>query len=95
MSYNISTYIQEKSTIKAKIEAIDAIIDAMLTQALNIVENEGTASYSLDDGQVKISTQYTSMEQVEQGIRSLERLRNMYLNRLNGNITILRGKLNY
>lgn len=87
-------YIQSKDTLDGKIGAIEALIDAMLANAIDIVEDSGTMSYSMDDGQMKVSTQYRSMKEVTKAILSLEQLKNLYVNRRNGHRTILRGKLN-
>ena len=92
--YTSKQYIESCESLDAKIIAIDKLIDAMLLNAIDDVANNGTASYSLDDGQMKISTQYRSAADVSAGIVWLEKLKYIYVNRRDGNITILRGKLN-
>lgn len=96
MDYNsIQEYLQASSSISDKICKIDIIIDAMLDQSLAIVGDSGTFSYSMDDGQMKVSTQYRSMDEVLKGVEGLEKIRIRYVNRLTGPITVLRPKLNY
>ncbi len=91
----ISEYIQSKTSLDSKIAAIDALIDQMITSAADAIDNSGTASYSFDDGQMKVSTQYRSVDEVMKGIASLEKIKQIYVNRRNGSITVLRGRLNY
>lgn len=88
-------YIQSKASLTAKIIAIEALIDAMLLSSIEAIENSGTASYSMDDGQMKVMTQYRSMSEVTAGIKELEKIKQIYVNRRNGNVTILRGRLKY
>lgn len=89
----ISEYISLKPDYSSRIAAIEQLIDKML---LSIAEQSGGGSlsgiseYQLDDGQIKIKTSYHSIAQVEAGINSLERLKNIYVNRMQGRFTILR-----
>lgn len=93
--YTISEYIESQSSIKAKIDAIQSLIDSMLSKAIEAVDNSGTAEYLLDDGQVRIQTKYRSAVEVSKGIERLESILQMYINRHNGRATVLRGRLNY
>lgn len=93
-TYTIYEYIQSKSDLEGKITAIDTLINNMLAKMLEVVSNEGTATYSLDDGQSKISTTYRSVEEVEKGIFALEKLKNLYVRRYSGRAVVLRGGLN-
>lgn len=88
-------YIQSKESLDAKITAIEALIDAMLLNAVDTVDDSGTMSYSMDDGQMKVTTQYRSAEDITKGILSLEKLLHIYINRRDGHISVLRGRLNY
>lgn len=98
----VKEYIQSKSSLAAKIAAIEALIDKMLLDTIDTegtppdwIDNAGVASYTMDDGQMKVSTQYRSIDQVVNGIKALEKLLQMYINRSNGHVTVLRGRLNY
>jgi predicted signal transduction protein with EAL and GGDEF domain len=92
---NFKEYIQSQSTLDAKILAIEALIDEMLLNTIDTIGDSGTMSYSLDDGQMKVLTQYRSAKEITAGVLSLEKLKNIYVGRRDGNITILRGGLNY
>ena len=90
--YTIDEYISVQNNYQGKILAIDTLIDLML---LNLAKQAGSDmsginEYQLDDGQIKIRTVYTSLKDLEQGIRALETLKQMYLNRMHGRTVILR-----
>lgn len=95
MELTVTEYIQSKTSLDAKILAIEVLIDAMILSSVEYVENSGTLSYSMDDGQMKVSTQYRSVQEITNGIRGLERILQLYINRRNGNLTVLRSRLNY
>lgn len=93
--YTIQEYIQSCESLDSKIKSIEALITAMMDQAFDAIGNTGTASYSMDDGQMKVTTNYRTMSEITQGIKDLEKLLQLYINRRNGSITVLRGRLNY
>jgi len=93
--YTLSEYITSRASNKAKIEAIELLIDSMYDKMIDAIDDSGTASYTLDDGQMKISTEFRSLDQIIKGILALETQLQMYINRYNGRTTILRGRLNY
>lgn len=92
--YSISEYITSRASNKAKIEAIEVLIDLMYDTMASAIDDSGTASYTLDTGQTKISTEFRSLDQIIKGIHALDTQLQMYINRYNGRITILRGRLN-
>ncbi len=95
VNYTISEYIQSRDGLKSKIQAIETLIDTMYDTMADAIGNSGTASYSLDDGQMKISTQYRSVDEIIKGIHALETQLQMYLNKYNGRVMVMRGRLNY
>lgn len=94
MECNVKQYIQDKHTTYEKIQAIESLIDSMLINSIDAIGDSGFASYSMDDGQMKVTTEFRSLDQISKGILSLEKLLQMYVNRYNGHVTVLRGKLN-
>lgn len=77
-----SAYIQSFTTLKAKIDAINAIQAALLSQALvNIESNtsQNLSQYSLNDGQTIISASYRSSSEVKKDYQSYEDLKQMLL----------------
>ena len=79
-------FIDSVTDMAAKVEAIDAIIAALLVIAASAVGNEDIEEYTLDDGQTKIRTRYRGMSAILKAIQDYEKLRQMYLNRLNGRV---------
>lgn len=81
-----AVYVDQCSTLQAKITAIDAIIDALLLTAVKAAAGENISQYSLNDGQVIISTTYKTAADVQKSITAFEQIRQMYINRINGRV---------
>jgi hypothetical protein len=77
-------YIECATTKREKIAKIDAIIDALLDTALKAAANDNILSYTLDDGQTKINTMYKGTAGVYASIAAFRKLRQVYVNTLNG-----------
>lgn len=77
-------YIEGATSLRDKITRIDAVIDALLTTATKAAANDNISEYSLNDGQTQIRTAYKGADQVFQSIAAFERLKQIYVNRLNG-----------
>lgn len=82
-------YISSAKTNTDKVKRIDAIIIALEDAALQAAANNGITEYTLDDGQTTIKQGYRSTIEVLNSIIGFERLRQMYLNRLNGRMVRL------
>lgn len=79
-----SIYIQSQSTLEAKIAAIDAIIEALELEALNMAGKASIQEYSLNNGQTIIKTIYRGAVGIASAIEDFERIKTRYINRLNG-----------
>jgi hypothetical protein len=79
-------YVSSGTDIRDKICKIDAIINALFDVALKAAANDNITQYSLDDGQVKINTTYKGTDSVYKSIEAFRRLRNEYINQLNGRV---------
>lgn len=88
-------YVQSKTTLEEKLAAVEAIMDSLLLMAADSAGSSNYSEYYLDDGQTKISTKYRSVMDVQAGIFAFERLRQMYLNRLNGRVLRLVDSKNF
>ena len=88
-------YIDSRTTVREKIIAIEAIIALLLIEAANNAGTEGIQEYSLDDGQSKIKTLYRGSMSIIKAIEEFERLKNMYINKLNGRVVRLADKKNF
>jgi hypothetical protein len=89
--YTVSQYIQSKCTLRAKIDSIDALIEAMELKILDATESAAYDEYQMDDGQMKVRTKYRSVKDVMVGISGLEMLKQQYVNRYNGRNIVFRG----
>jgi hypothetical protein len=88
-------YIDSATTVAARIVRIDAVIDALESSMLKAAAGENISEYSLDDGQTKISTVYRSTDQIMNSIMGLEKLKQYYINRLNGRVVRLVDSKNF
>jgi hypothetical protein len=95
IEYTVKEYIQSKDCLDARILAVENLIDSMLITSIDSIDNGGTMSYSLDDGQMKITTQYRSVREVTDGIMGLEKILQTWINRRDGSVIVLRGRLKY
>lgn len=77
-------YLLSKTGLRAKIIAVDAIIDALLLTAVKAAGNEDLTEYTLNDGQTTIRAAYRSAEAVMKSIRAYETIKQYYINQLNG-----------
>lgn len=87
----ISEYVQSASDLVGRIAKINSLIDAM---ELVLIDSTGSANYSeyqMDDGQMKVRASYRNPSEVTAGINELEKLKQRYINRLNGRRTVLRS----
>lgn len=84
-----AVYIECASDLKDKITRIDAIISALLTVATTMAANDNITEYMLNDGQTQIRTVYKGADKVFHSIQAFERLRQTYINRLNGRVVRL------
>ncbi|WP_300440733.1 hypothetical protein [Christiangramia sp.] len=90
-------YIESKKSLEARIIAIDALIDAMILSLADYAAGQNTAieEYQMDDGQMKIRTRYRTPGDVDSGIKALERMKQMYVNRYNGRTFLLRDNRSF
>lgn len=88
-------YVQSCIGMRARIAAIDAILDALFATALKAAAGEDISQYSLNDGQVIIATTYKTAGDVERSIIAFERMKHMYMNQLNGRVIRLVDSKNF
>ena len=85
----ISQYIESKTTLLAKIAAYDLIITGLENAMLLAVESGHLIEF--DDSMMKVRTEYRNVEDVAKAMLGYEKIRQMYINRLNGRVTVLRS----
>lgn len=79
-------YIQSFTDLAGKINAIDAIIDALINQGIATAGNQGIAEYQLNDGQTIIKQIYRDSASLSRAIADYERIKQIYVNRMNGRV---------
>jgi ABC-type transporter lipoprotein component MlaA len=88
MATNILIYkspvnYRSDASLRAKIAEIDILIDELINTAMKSVTQGNIAEYELDTGQTRTRIKYTSVGSVAQSIEDYEKIRQMYLNKLN------------
>lgn len=76
-------YVIDSTSLKQRYDRISAIITALENQQLLMAGNSDVLSYSLDDGQTRISTNYRSPDQIAKAIDQYEKI----LKRIEAEIT--------
>lgn len=77
-------YIASAASNLEKITKIDEVIDALLATMLTAAESGHIEEYQLNDGQTTIRTKYKDVQAIEASIYALERMKQIYVNRING-----------
>ena len=83
---NATLYVESFASLKEKVDALDRVIDLLITSA---EDNTGSAhldEYQLDDGQTKIKAVYRTTADLATAIFDFESLKQIYLNRMNGRV---------
>ncbi len=92
---SIGDYVDSCETREAKIEAIQTIINKMLTAAAAGADTAHLNEYWLNDGQVQVKNIYRSMDQLMKGIETWEKLLNYYRQQGTGRVTRLVDSRNF
>lgn len=83
-------YIDSANSIADRIQRIDTIIDALLTNALVAAGKDRIEEWSLNDGQTIIREKYRSSVDIQKAIMAFEQIKQVYVNRCNGRMTRLK-----
>lgn len=87
----ISHYFEEKSKILGKVATYDLLIEALEKSILESTVSGHIVQTELDDGQMKLRVNYRKISDMVDAMTGLQKLRQGYINRYNGRITVLRG----
>lgn len=93
--YSEYDYLSSATTIKEKISKINEIIAVLEESALKSATRQHIDEYWLDDGQTRIKTVYRSMDEVVNGLFALNKLKEIYTNKLKGRIVRLVDEKNF
>lgn len=86
-------YVMSKKTAKEQLCALDNVIKALMDTMLKAALNENFTEYILDDGQTKIQCNYRGVEGIQRSIWALEKLKQIYINNINGRmVRLIDGK---
>lgn len=88
---NFDKFLISCASTKARIVAIDAIIDQLLASAAKGALKSHITEYSLNSGQTQIKTSLRSMKEVQGAVIYFEQLRNIYKSRLPGHGRVSRN----
>ena len=89
-------FVNSSTELCDKIAKIELILDALLTNAMVAASNDNIREYSLNDGQTIIKTEYSGTDAVMKSYNAWEKIRQMYINRLNGRmVRLVDGKSVY
>lgn len=89
--YTISQYIENGTDLYSRIVNINNLINALELKLLESIDSAIYDEYEMHDGQMRVKTKFRSIADVQKGLDSLEMLKQRYVNRYNGRVTILRG----
>lgn len=82
-------YIEDADDRCDKIKRIETTIDALLNQAAAVALEDDVQEYRLDDGQTTIKVIKRSVAQIMQSVQSMEKIKEIYKNQLNGRVNHL------
>jgi hypothetical protein len=88
-------YVNSCTTDRARIVAIDAIIDQLMTTGLEAAANGDLSEYYMDSGQTKITCKYRNATEVLAAIQAFEGMKNVYIGRLNGRMVRMVPEQNF
>lgn len=87
----IPQFVEYKSRIIGKVATYDMLIEKMELSLLEATMSGHIAEYELDDGQMKCRTRYRSLTDMNNALNGLIKMRQYYINKQNGRVTVLRG----
>lgn len=83
---NCGVYIESKTSIKARITAIDAVIVAMESSLLKAASGQDVSEYQLNDSQTIIKVVNRGVDGITKSMNALIALKNYYMNNYSGRV---------
>lgn len=87
----IPHFFEQASKLIGKIATYDALIEAFEKSILEATVSGHLLQTELDDGQMKLRVQYRNTKDMVTAMEGLIKLRQYYVNKHNGAITVLRS----
>jgi hypothetical protein len=89
----VSSYFECKSKLIGKIATYDLLIESMEKTLMAGIESGHLLQWELDDGQMKVRSQYRNVNDLTKAMEGLIRLRQYHINKTNGSsIRLVGGK---
>lgn len=88
---SLDHFFEEKSKLIGKIATYDLLIEGLEKSILESTLSGHLVQYELDDGQMKVRTNYRNIESLTSAMNGLIKLRQYYINKHNGRVTVLKG----
>jgi hypothetical protein len=90
----VSAYFECKSKLIGKIATYDLLIESMEKTLMAGIESGHLLQWELDDGQMKVRSQYRNVNDLSNAMQGLIKLRQYYINKANGrSIRLVGGNL--
>lgn len=87
----IPQFVECSSKLIGKIATYDLLIEKMEGALLLSMDSGNINQVELDDGQMKLRTNYRNITDLNNAMNGLIRMRQNYINSYNGRVTVLRG----
>lgn len=87
----IPHFFEQASKLIGKVATYDALIEAFEKSIIEATVSGHLLQYEMDDGQMKVRVQYRNTKDMVTAMEGLIKLRQYYVNKHNGAITVLRS----
>lgn len=87
----IPHFFECASKLIGKVATYDALIEAFEKSILEATVSGHILQYEMDDSQLKVRVQYRNTKDMVTAMEGLIKLRQYYINKHNGAVTVLRG----
>lgn len=87
----IPQYIECKSKLIGKVATYDILIESMESALLEATVSGHLSEYEMDDSMMRVRTRYRSINDMQNALNGLRRIRQDYINKINGRVTRLVG----
>lgn len=87
----IAQYVEEKSKLIGKVATYDILIEKLELAILTSMDNGHLTQLEVDDSMMRVRSNYRSVTDMTNAMNALRKIRQDYINRYNGRISVLRG----
>lgn len=87
----IPQYIECKSKLIGKVATYDILIEKMESSLLEATLSGHLSEIEVDDSMMRVRSRYRSITDLQRALNGLIRMRQYYINKYNGRVTVLRG----